>query len=327
MSMKVVAYSVRPDERAFFEQEAKRLGMEIELYEQPFSTKTVHYAVGACGISIVGTPVGRAECLALSKVGVGMLSTRTVGFDHIDLEAAKEFSIEVRNVSYSPHSVAEYALMLMLMAVRRMEMITERYRVQDFSLRNIRGRELRSCTVGVVGTGRIGRCVLELLRSFGCKTLCYDLYPAKEVEGYVDLDTLFRECDVLTFHTPLNESSYHLVNETTLGKMKQGVVLVNTARGGLIDTAALIRALEDGKVGAVALDVLESEGGIYHADHKEEVLRNHEMAVLRACPNAILTPHTAFFTDQAVFDMCSCSLKSIAEFAAGVPHKKASKGI
>ena len=323
--MKAVAYSVRSDERAFFEREAERLGLEIELFEQPFSTKTVHYAVGADGISIVGTPVGRAECMALSKVGVGLLSTRTVGFDHIDLEAAREFSIEVRNVSYSPHSVAEYAIMLMLMAVRKMEMITERYRVQDFSLRNIRGRELRSCTVGVVGTGRIGRCVLELLKSFGCRTLCYDLYPAKEVEGYVDLDTLFKECDVLTFHTPLNESSYHLVNEESLNKMKPGVVLVNTARGGLIDTPALIRALEEGKVGAAALDVLESEGGLYHADHKEEVLRDHEMATLRACPNVILTPHTAFFTDQAVFDMCSISLQSIAEYASAHARKPRKK--
>ena len=219
--------------------------------------------------------------------------------------------------------------MAMLMAVRRMKTIVTRYQVQDYSLLKVRGRELCRMTVGVVGTGQIGETVIRNLSGFGCRILANDVCEkeaVKELAAYTDLETIWRECDIVTFHTPALPETYHLVSRESLAKMKPGVVLINMARGSIIDTEALIEALESGQVGAAALDVLEDEGRIYYQDYKYDLTRNHDMAVLSGMPNVLMTPHTAFFTDEAVGDMIRYSLESCIAELEGRPNPRRVNG-
>ena len=219
--------------------------------------------------------------------------------------------MSVSNVSYSPECVADYTLMLMLMAIRKMKRIMQRAEINDFSLPGIQGGELHNFTVGVLGTGRIGRAVIRDLSGFGCRIYAYDAYENEEVKKYAqyaDLDTIYKECDLLTLHMPLEAENAHLLDAAAFAKMKDGVVIINTARGGLIDTKALINALENEKVGAVGLDVIEDEFGMYYYDRKSDILSKKDLYILRGFPNVIVTPHMAFYTDQAVSDMVKNSL-------------------
>ena len=247
-----------------------------------------------------------------------MISTRTIGYDHVDLDAARRCGIHVSNVSYSPECVADYTVMLMLMSIRKMKRIMQRAEVNDFSLPGIQGRELPNFTVGVLGTGRIGRSVIRDLSGFGCRIYAYDKYENDEVKRYAqyaELDTIFRECDLITLHMPLSQENFHMIDKAALEKMKDGVVIVNTARGGLIDTKALIEGIESGKVGAAGLDVIEDEFGLYYNDLKSEVLSKRDLYILRGFPNVIVTPHMAFYTDQAVSDMVKHSIESCPYFS------------
>ena len=245
---------------------------------------------------------------------------QTIGYDHVDLEAAKKFGISVSNVSYSPECVADYTVMLILMSIRKMKRIMQRAEINDFSLPGIQGRELPNFTVGVLGTGRIGRAVIRDLSGFGCRIYAYDKYEndsVKEHAQYADLDTIFRECDLITLHMPLEEENFHLIDRQALEKMKDGVVIVNTARGGLIDTKALIEGIESGKVGAAGLDVIEDEFGLYYYDLKSDALSKRDLYILRGFPNVVVTPHMAFYTDQAVSDMVKHSIESCLLREAG----------
>ncbi|MDO4329168.1 MAG: D-isomer specific 2-hydroxyacid dehydrogenase family protein [Lachnospiraceae bacterium] len=311
--MKIAAYSCRPDELALFEKFGKQYGVELVLIPHTPTLKNAHMAKGCQAVSVVTSPIS-AELLDLwHEDGVRVVSTRTVGYEHVDIQHAARLGIRVSNVSYTPNTVAEYTVMAMLMAIRKMKTIMTRYMGQDFTLNGVRGRELCRMTVGVVGTGRIGEAVIRNLSGFGCRILACDLQrkeSAAALAEYVELEQIWSSCDLITFHTPATEVTYHLVNRDTLSKMKDGVVLINMARGSIIDTDALIDALECGKAGAAALDVVENEGKIYYRDFKDKPVRNRQMAVLQAMPNVIMTPHTAFFTDEAVSDMIAYSIQS-----------------
>jgi D-lactate dehydrogenase len=215
------------------------------------------------------------------------ISTRTIGFDHIDIEHAKKIGIHVSNVSYSPHSVADYTVMLILMSLRKIKHIMERASVQDYTLKEIQGKELHNLTVGVIGTGKIGGTVVKLMQGFDCRILANDLYPNKDLARYaryVDLEELYRESDVITLHAPATDESFHMINKDTIAKMKDDVVIVNTARGTLIDSMDLIEGIESEKIGAVAIDVVENETAIYYTDHKYEIIAN------RNWPSYVLSP-------------------------------------
>ena len=210
--------------------------------------------------------------------------------------------------------------MAMLMCLRNMKLIMRRFDAGDFGLEGVRGRELGRCTVGVVGTGRIGAWVVHLLKPFGCRVLANDVRENPEVQGlaeYVSRGELFRQSDIITFHTPAVPDTFHLVNRDTLASMKPGVILINMSRGTVVDTEALIEALESGRVGAAALDVLENETAIYYRDFKGRPVPHREMNTLASMPNVLLTPHTAFFTREAVADMVEYSLQSLALAAQG----------
>ena len=310
--MKMTAYSVREDERAFFEAYGRAYGIEVQMLSCAPTEENAGEIPCDC-VSIITTPVSGKMLEQWHACGVKCVSTRTIGFDHIDLDKARELGMTVSNAPYTPNTVADYAIMMIFMLLRKMKIIMTRYVGQDYSLQGIRGREIQNLTVGVVGTGKIGSTVLKHLSGFGCRLLACDLFPRKELEEiaeYVSLEELFARCDVITFHAPATESSCHMINRETIGKMKDGVVLVNTARGALIDTEALIEGLESGKIGAAGLDVLEGEQAIYYNDLKTKPAGHREMAVLSAMPNVLMTPHTAFFTDEAVSDMVEHSIAS-----------------
>jgi D-lactate dehydrogenase len=318
--MKVFAYSHRPDEARYFEIFSRQLGIELSFCKENLSVENAGLAEGCECISILTTPVGAELMDKLHAIGVRHINTRTIGFDHIDTGHAKKIGMRVSHVNYSADSVADYAIMLILMSLRKIKHIMDRANVQDYSLKEFQGRELHNVVVGVIGAGHIGRTLISHIKGFGCRILVYDLYPNSEVSQmaqYVDLDTLYRESDVITLHAPATDGTFHMINRDSIAKMKDDVVIVNTARGTLIDTMDLIEGIEREKIAAVAIDVVENETAIYYTDHKYEIIANRELAILRSFPNVIITPHTAFYTDQAVSDMVENCLKNCAAYYKG----------
>jgi D-lactate dehydrogenase len=203
------------------------------------------------------------------------------------------------------------------MCERKAQQILARGAVQDYTLAGIQGREIRNLTVGIIGTGQIGATVARNLSGFGCNIIGYDIYEndnLRDLIEYVSLEKLISTSDVISLHAPLFDSNYHMINRESIAKMKDGVCIVNCGRGPLIDTEALIYGIETGKVGAAGLDVIEDELGIFHEDHRLNVLNNHQLAILKSFPNVIVTPHMAFYTDQAVSDMVEIALKSLNSF-------------
>lgn len=276
--MKVFAYSYRKfDEAPYFEKYCKELGIELGYTEEDPTLENAHLAAGYPYISILLTRVDAALVEEFARLGVKMISNRLIGVDHVDVKRAKELGIRISNAPYSSNCVADYTLMLMLMSIRRMRQILRRNEMNDFTLPGIQGMEMANLTVGVLGTGKIGRTVIRDLHGFGSRVLAYDLYENDEVKQYatyVDLDTILRQSDMLTLHMPLTDENFHLLDREAFAKMKDGVVLINTARGPLVDTNALLDALESGKVGAAGLDVVEDEVGLYHHDWKNTVIHN-----------------------------------------------------
>ncbi|HCW80853.1 MAG TPA: lactate dehydrogenase [Ruminococcaceae bacterium] len=318
--MKMTAYNYRPDELVYFKKFAPKYGIDLVLEKGVPSAETIDKAAGCRCISIMTTPVGAELIQKFYDAGIRFISTRSIGYDHIDISAAKKIGMHIGNVSYTTNSVADYTVMLILMATRKIKSIALRSRAQDFSLNGLQGVELHNLTVGVIGTGRIGRLVAKRLSAFGCHIVAYDLYENEEVKSfgkYVPLKQLFAESDVITMHMPATKDNYHLINKETIALMKDGVFIVNTARGSLIDTPAFIDAVESGKIGGAALDVVENEAGLYYRNHECDILKNRGMSLLKSFPNVIVTPHTAFYTDQAVSDIVENSIKSCLLFSQG----------
>lgn len=319
--IKIFVYNYREfDEAEYFQRFSKEYGVELGICTDAPTLENAHLAEGYEYVSIITSRINSELMERFHRLGVKMVSTRTIGYDHVDIETAKRLGIHVSNVTYSPECVADYTVMLILMSIRKMKRIMQRAEVNDFSLPGIQGRELPNFTVGVLGTGRIGRAVIRDLSGFGCRILAYDKYEneaVKEYAQYADLDTIYRECGLITLHMPLLDDNFHLIDKEAIGKMKDGVVIVNTARGGLIDTKALIEGIERGKVGAAGLDVIEDEFGMYYYDRKSDVLSKRDLYILRGFPNVVVTPHMAFYTDQAVSDMVRHSIESCILHAQG----------
>lgn len=318
--MKILAYSHRSDETEYFKKFEKKYNVDVVLLDEAPTMETAKLAKGFDAISIITTPINAELLQKFHEIGVKFISTRTIGYDHIDIKKAKELGIHIGNVTYSPRSVADYAVMMILMATRKVKAIMESSSVQDYSLNGVQGHELHNLTVGVIGTGRIGRTVIKNLSGFECKILAYDLYENEEVKKYakyVPLKELLENSDVITMHVPGADDNYHLINKDSINSMKDGVYIINTARGMLINTEDFMDAIESGKIAGAALDVIEHEPGLYYNNLKCQVLDNRELAILKSYPNVIVTPHTAFYTDQAVSDMVENSIFSCILFGEG----------
>ncbi|WP_136709038.1 D-isomer specific 2-hydroxyacid dehydrogenase family protein [Agromyces sp. H66] len=312
--MGISVYGCEPDEAAVFRETAPRLGVAPTIIDAAASEANVGLAFGNRCISVGHkTPITNSTLRALSAAGVAYISTRSAGHDHIDVEFARSVGISVEGVAYSPAGVADYTLMLMLMAVRNARSIITRAEAHDFRLNRVRGRELRDLTVGVIGTGRIGAAVVDRLQGFGCRVLAFDRTP-KSTADHVHLDELLRRSDVVTLHTPLDAETRHLLDRERIGRMRHGAVIVNTGRGALIDTEALCSALESGRLGGAALDVLEGEDGIFYADRRNRRIDSRLFLRLQRLPNVLITPHTAFHTEQALIDTVRNSILNCLEF-------------
>jgi D-lactate dehydrogenase len=308
--MRLFVYGCRPyDEAEVFGQCQEHFGIELGYTAEQPSLKNAHLAQGYDAISIVSTPMPGELIEAFHGLGVKMISTRTVGYDHVDLETAKKLGVHVSNATYSPDCVADYTVMLILMALRKTKRILQRADIHDFSLPGTIGKELHNCTVGVLGAGKIGRRVIQDLSGFGCEVLAYGHHPDDSLH-FVSLEEILTQSDILTFHMPLGQDNYHMIGENEIARMRDGVVIVNTARGGLIDTEALISGLESGKIGAAALDVVENEGGLFHFDKKSEQIAHRQLSILKDMPNVIFSPHMAFYTQEAIGDMVGHSVES-----------------
>ena len=259
----------------------------------------------------------------LKKGGVKVISTRTIGYDHVDIKYAHEAGIGVTHVTYDPDSVADYTIMMMLIACRKLPFIMAKSAAQDFTLKGKIGKQIAGSTVGVIGTGRIGKRVIDHLSGFHCRILAYDVYESESVKAhaeYTDLDTIYRESDIITLHAPALESTYHMLDEEAFSKMKDGVIIVNCARGHLIDTDAMINNLVNGKIGFAALDVIENELEIYYKDLSGTIIDIPEMAVLKSFPNVFFSPHMAFYTEEAVANMVENSIIGIKAYLEGEDH-------
>lgn len=259
----------------------------------------------------------------LAAVGVKMIVLRCAGFNNVDLQAAKDNGITVVRVpAYSPYAVAEYAVMLILAVSRKVARSHNRVRDLNFSLDGLVGFDLHGKTAGIIGTGKIGRITAEILTGFGMRLLVCDPFPdeawAHEAGvQYVDQDTLAHESDVISLHAPLTSETRHLVNKEFLAKVKTGVVIINTSRGLLVDTKALIKALKNGRVGGVGLDVYEEEEAVFFEDHSSEILLDDKLALLITFPNVLVTAHQAFLTREALHEIANVSITNMRRFGAG----------
>ena len=320
--MKIFIYATREfDELGAAKKWGKEYGIDFGWSAEYPTLENAELARGCDAVSCTPCDMGAEMLERFHNLGVKYITTRSIGFDHIDLKKAKELGMRVSKTMYEPDGVANYAIMLMLMCLRQMAHILKRSEVQDYSLKGKLGRDISSCTVGVIGTGKIGATVVKNLSTFGCRLLAYDLFPKKDLPcEYVSLEELYRQSDVITIHTPATPESYHMINADTIATMKDGVSLINCARGAMIDTDALIDGLESGKIGGAALDVLEHENGLYYYNRMGDVIANRTMAILRSFPNVILSPHTAFYTDEDVDNMMKYNFDSLYRFENGLDN-------
>ncbi|MFJ3531730.1 MULTISPECIES: D-isomer specific 2-hydroxyacid dehydrogenase family protein [unclassified Streptomyces] len=316
----ITAFGCGRDEAARFRELAPRFGVTPTITKFAVSEDNVHLASGNRCISVGHkTRIMPATIRALSRAGVSYISTRSIGYDHIDVDYADRVGISVGNVSYSSDGVADYTVMMLLMAVRHAKSTVRRADVHDYRLHDVRGKALRDLTVGVVGTGRIGTAVMERLRSFGCRILAHR-NRAGESGDEVSLDELLRSSDVVTLHAPLNSETHHLLDRERIQRMKPGAFVVNTGRGALIDTVALVEALEEGRLGGVALDVVEGEEGVFYTDRRNAPIDSKPLLRLQEMPNAFISPHTAYYTDRALSDTVENSITNCLEFESRNQH-------
>lgn len=315
--MKVAVFSTRPTDKVFFQKENEDFQLNLRYFEASLREQTVSLASGFDAVcAFVNDDLGRSVLLQLKELGVKIIALRCAGFNQVDLEAAKELNLPVVRVpAYSPYAVAEHTLALLLCLNRRIHRAFNRVREGNFNLEGLLGFDLHDKTVGVVGTGKIGRIVVGILKGFGSRVLCYDPYPVEELKEFsCDLNTLFHRSDIISLHCPLTPDSYHLINEEVISQMKDGVILVNTSRGGLIDAKAIIKGLKSGKVGGLAIDVYEEEGDLFFEDLSNHVIQDDVFARLTTFPNVLITGHQAFFTDTALSNIARTTLNNLNEF-------------
>ncbi len=321
---KIAFYDTRSYDRQAFENENLSRNFELEYFEFRLNEKTAFTAKGFDAVCVfVNDVLNEAVIQVLKDCGVKIVLLRCAGFNNVDLFAAQKFGIKVARVpAYSPHAVAEHAVALLLALTRHIPQAYLRTKTANFNLEGLTGRDLYGLTAGVFGTGKIGRVMAGILKGFGMKIICYDPYPNSDWArengfSYVDLETIFKQSDVLTFHCPLTEQTRHIVNHDTTKMMKKDAVIINTGRGALIDTKALVHALKHKYIGGAALDVYEEESEFFFKDLSAEVVTDDVLARLLTFPNVIITGHQAFLTSTALANIAQVTLDNFADFTAG----------
>lgn len=321
--MRIAFYSTHRYDRLFFDEANVHAGHEIHYLEPRLTQVTAPLAAGSPVVcAFVNDQLDATVLDILSSGGTRMLALRSAGFNHVDVPHARGLGLTVARVpAYSPYAVAEHTVALMLLLNRRLYRAYPRVREGNFELDGLLGFDLHGRTVGVVGTGKIGSVVARILGGFGCRMLGYDIAPSDECRAlgleYVSLDTLWAESDVITLHAPLTPDTRHLIGASAIGRMKRGVMIVNTGRGALIDTRAVIGALKDGHIGYLGLDVYEEEESLFFRDLSDQVIQDDVFARLLTFPNVVVTGHQAFFTVEAMRAIAETTLKNISAFERG----------
>jgi len=317
-------YDTKPYDRAYFDRATKDSAIVLRHHEFRLSADTAHSAEGAQAVCVfVNDRLDRTCLTTLAELGVRLVALRCAGFNNVDRAAALELGLSIVRVpAYSPHAVAEHTVALLLAVNRKIHRAYNRVREQNFSLSGLVGFDLHGKTVGLVGTGKIGRITAQIFRGFGCRVLAHDPVPAAEWAAtygiaYTSLDTLLAESDVVSLHLPLTPQTHYLLNEASIARMKTGAYLVNTSRGKLIESTALIKALKSGRLGGVALDVYEEEEGIFFEDHSGEVLQDDELSRLLTFPNVLITAHQAFLTHEALSEIARVTTANILNLQSG----------
>ncbi|KAK2612732.1 putative dehydrogenase tr07 [Conoideocrella luteorostrata] len=319
--MKIAVFSTKPYDKKYFEAaKATRSGdtIEVVFHEVSLSDDTASLSQGADAVCVfVNDSLGSSVVGKLAGYGVGAILLRCAGFNNVDLDATEKHGIAVANVpSYSPEAVAEFAVALIQTLNRNTHRAYNRVREGNFALDGLLGRTLYGKTVGIVGTGKIGVATARIMKGFGCRVIAFDPYPSpafQEFGEYANLDELLPACDIISLHCPLMDSTRHIINEETIGKMKQGVMLVNISRGGLIDTKAVIKALKSRHLGGLALDVYEREGSLFYDDHSGEIIHDDMLMRLTTFYNVLVCGHQAFFTAEALTEIADCTFRNAEE--------------
>jgi D-lactate dehydrogenase len=315
--MKITFFSTQPYDKLFFTQHNKQYDYELEFFELGLSIQTAGLVREAKVVCVFVNDVVDAPVLEqLKQSGVAIIALRCAGFNNVDLAAANALGLQVCRVpAYSPEAVAEHAVAMILTLNRKIHKAYNRVREQNFSLQGLMGFALHGKTVGVIGTGRIGKALCRILLGFGCKVLGFDLFVDKEAEAagvqYISLIDLLQQCDIISLHSPLNGQTRHMINSDTISMMKDGVMIVNTSRGALIDTRAAIEALKTGKIGYLGIDVYEQEEKLFFRDHSEDIIEDDTIQRLVGFPNVLVTAHQAFFTREAMDEIAETTLQNI----------------
>ncbi|MED5608458.1 MULTISPECIES: 2-hydroxyacid dehydrogenase [Pseudomonas] len=323
--MRIILFSSQNYDRDSFLAANPGHGFELHFQQSPLRPDTVALAMGFEVVCpFVNDDLSRPVLEHLAAGGTRLIALRSAGYNHVDLAAAHALGLTVVRVpAYSPHAVAEHAVGLVLALCRHLHRAYNRTREGDFSLHGLTGFDLHGKTVGVVGSGQIGQVFAQIMHGFGCRILAYDPYPNPAIEAlggrFVGLDQLLAESDVISLHCPLNDATRHLVNADSLQRMKRGAMLINTGRGALVDTPALIEALKSGQLGYLGLDVYEEEAEIFFADRSDLPLQDDVLARLLTFPNVIITAHQAFLTREALAAIAGTTLDNIAAWRQGAP--------
>lgn len=319
--IKMLVYNYRDfDEKQYFEQYADEFGIEIKHVPFSPSMENVSLAEGCQCLNIITTPLTAEMLEKYYSLGIRYIVTRTIGYDHIDVETAKRLGICIANTPYGPEGVAEFALMLMLMTIRKARSIEHRFYGQDYTLKGLMGKQLSGMTVGIIGAGSIGMALIRLLEGFKCRVLVYSPSRKAELPSYAEyahMDEVLSISDIISLHAPSNDKTYHMIGKEQIKIMKNRVVIVNTARGALLDTNAVIDGIDSGKIAALGLDVIEDEFDLVYYDHREEVMNKKQLYLLRSYPNVTMTHHMAFYTEQTIETMVRDSLRGAECFFNG----------
>ena len=313
--MKIAFFDTKPYDKESFVKYATD-GLRFRFFETRLTPDTVDLAAGCDVVCVFVNDVVNAEVIdRLVEGGTKLLALRCAGYNNVDLTHAFGRLHVVHVPAYSPYAVAEHTMALLLTSIRRIHKAYNRTRDFNFSLSGLTGFDLHGKTVGVVGTGKIGRIFMDICRGFGMKIIAYDRFPnADSGIDYVSLEELFAQSDIISFHCPLTPETYHMVNEQSIALMKKGVVLVNTSRGALIDAEALLEGIKERKVGAACLDVYEEESDIFFQDFSGHIVSDDTLARLITMPNVIVTSHQAFLTNEALSNIAETTITNVSEF-------------
>jgi D-lactate dehydrogenase len=315
--MKVAVFSAKPYDEQFLNQANQKFEHALHYFENHLNEQTALLAKDFPAVCVFTNDVLTPQALRiLSEQGTRLIALRCAGYNNINLTAAREYGIQIVRVpEYSPYAIAEHTVGLILTLNRKIHKAYNRVREGNFTLNGLLGFDLHGKTVGIIGTGRIGAITANILKGFGCRILAYDLSPCflYEEHGvqYVELPELFAQSDIITLHCPLTTATRHLINAETLSQMKNGVMLINTSRGGVIDTAAVIQSLKSGKIGYLGLDVYEEESEIFFEDFSMTGINDDMLARLLTFPNVLITSHQAFFTKEALENIAHTTLANI----------------